>query len=416
MKKKTRLSMLGVLFTAMALAGCGEDTPANNDEPAETPVDNPNGNDTPAVETEADEITDITIDKHYVSLFYNNDPKVAYNDEVTLSPTVYPKKKGKRALVWTSSNPAVATVNENGKVSAVSAGTCEVTVSNKEGTASASIHVVVNNAEGQQLTFCNTTLNNIFKKQEAADFVIPDTIESYETYTETTTVGGKLANKHYFHQAIKTSKEKAFLELDFDEAETRTEYGSLVPSTLQYVFYTTDQFETYLFKSSGKTKNYYRANLSHFIGKEKLDALKDVCNNFFVSGEGIFNANYEDILGDDADGLIKSGYTEHYARDTQNPGYLAFDFMQSGTFGAGQEDAEELGIPLGTKINMSIKRNYLFEDYLLSGKAIEQVVTYKKDGKTCILKYVVDYYFKHDTEVVFPDKANFSQVDSASDL
>ena len=419
MAKKTRLSMLGVLFTAMALVGCKDkekEQPADdNNPPAEVPVDNPNANE-PAAEEEVDEITNITLDRHYLSLFYNNDPKVAYNDEVTLSPVVYPKKKGKRALVWTSSDPAIATVNEFGKVSAVSEGDCVVTVSNKEGTAKASINVYVNNAEGQQLTFCNTTLNNIYAKQESADFVIPDTIENYETYTETHTVGGTLAEKHYFHQAIKTSKSKAFLELDFDEQETRTEYGSLVPSNLQYVFYTTDQFETYLFKSSGKNKNYYRANLSHFIGKDKLDALKDVCNNFFVSGEAIFNGNYEDILGEVADGKIAAGYTEKYAKRTSEPGYLAFDFLQSGTFGAGPEDAEDLGIAVGTKINMSIANKFLFKDYLLAGRYIEQTVSYKKDGKTNVIKYVVDYYWAHDTEVVLPNKDNFTEVESASDL
>ena len=70
--KKTKLSMLGVLFTALALVGCKEtEQPADdNNTPAEVPADNPA--DVPAeVDEEVDEITNITFDKHYASLFYS---------------------------------------------------------------------------------------------------------------------------------------------------------------------------------------------------------------------------------------------------------------------------------------------------------------------------------------------------------
>ena len=76
----------------------------------------------------------------------------------TLSATVLPSDAYDRSLTWTSSNPSVATVNYNGRVTAVGIGSTIVTATTNDGTnISAACHVTV-------------------KSQMANDcFVIPDT-------------------------------------------------------------------------------------------------------------------------------------------------------------------------------------------------------------------------------------------------
>lgn len=76
----------------------------------------------------------------------------------TLSATVLPSDAYDRSLTWTSSNPSVATVNSNGRVTAVGIGSTIVTAITNDGTnISAACHVTV-------------------KSQMANDcFVIPDT-------------------------------------------------------------------------------------------------------------------------------------------------------------------------------------------------------------------------------------------------
>ena len=76
----------------------------------------------------------------------------------TLSATVLPSDAYNRSLTWTSSNPRVATVNSNGRVTAIGIGSTIVTATTNDGTnISAACHVTV-------------------KSQMANDcFVIPDT-------------------------------------------------------------------------------------------------------------------------------------------------------------------------------------------------------------------------------------------------
>ncbi len=76
----------------------------------------------------------------------------------TLSATVLPSDAHNKSLTWTSSNPRVATVNSNGRVTAVGIGSTIVTATTNDGTnISAACHVTV-------------------KSQMANDcFVIPDT-------------------------------------------------------------------------------------------------------------------------------------------------------------------------------------------------------------------------------------------------
>ncbi len=61
----------------------------------------------------------------------------------TLSPTVRPTNATNKAVTWSSSNSAVATVDDNGKVTAVSAGSASIIVKTVDGEKTASCRVTV---------------------------------------------------------------------------------------------------------------------------------------------------------------------------------------------------------------------------------------------------------------------------------
>ena len=70
-------------------------------------------------------VTGVTLDKSSVVL------KIGDAD-VTLTPTVAPIDATVKDVVWTSSNPNIATVDESGKVHAVAAGTVTITATSKQ--------------------------------------------------------------------------------------------------------------------------------------------------------------------------------------------------------------------------------------------------------------------------------------------
>ncbi|MGN0341631.1 MAG: Ig domain-containing protein [Roseburia sp.] len=62
---------------------------------------------------------------------------------VQLTATVTPDNATNKEVIWTSSNTGVATVDANGKVTAVANGTCTITVTTADGSKTATCTVKV---------------------------------------------------------------------------------------------------------------------------------------------------------------------------------------------------------------------------------------------------------------------------------
>ena len=87
--------------------------------------------------TVAQRVTVITLDKTALTL--------AEGQTATLSPTVSPSSANDKSLAWSSSNTGVATVDQNGQVTAVSKGSATIKATAKDGSGkSASCSVTVN--------------------------------------------------------------------------------------------------------------------------------------------------------------------------------------------------------------------------------------------------------------------------------
>lgn len=427
MKNKAKLSTLSLAILAMAISGCcnkaAEEENNNNSNPTEEkqePTNQENNEQyiAPIINNaEEDVIYRIDLNKNYASMFYNDKAGEEFNEEITLTPTVYPRKVGAREIVWKSSNPSVATVDENGKVKAVGEGTTEVTCANKDDSVKASVHIVVNNMNEVKIATCNARFDEIIAEQNKEDFKVPDVITCIEKYSKTVTKNGKVIEREEFTQSITTSLENAYLRLTADDCEWRCEDGSPKLSTQEYVFHTTDEFVSYLFKTSGLTNNYMKVNQSNFLGKEKIDALKDICKNFFISGEGILTDNYEDILFQDSSSWLKSTDTNmHYGRLANVPGQLAFDVKDTYNQTATREDESDLYIPYGTPYVLNVENRILFENYLLTGRDIVQSMVYTIGEDEYVNAVHLDNYYYTGAEIEIPNKDNYSLVDGIFDL
>lgn len=98
------------------------------------------------------EVESITINKTKLELLKGH--------EETLTAHVNPLNAYYKDIIWTSSNPSVATVDNNGKVTAINKGTAVITASSKDNKKSAQCTVTVTfiNVEGITLNKNNTTI------------------------------------------------------------------------------------------------------------------------------------------------------------------------------------------------------------------------------------------------------------------
>lgn len=93
----------------------------------------------------------LTLDKDQLSL--------VVDDTAIITPTYTPAvDTDSKKLTFTSSLPAIATVDPNGKITAKAAGSTVITVSNADGTAKATCTVFVKEKSGASLTLDKTTL------------------------------------------------------------------------------------------------------------------------------------------------------------------------------------------------------------------------------------------------------------------
>lgn len=88
----------------------------------------------------------VSIPTSGISLNVNSITLTKKGETKTLTATVSPKEATNKAVTWTSSDPSVATVDQNGKVTAVADGKTVITVKTKDGgmTASCTVTVKIN--------------------------------------------------------------------------------------------------------------------------------------------------------------------------------------------------------------------------------------------------------------------------------
>lgn len=143
--------------------------------------------------------TSITLNKNILSMTTGNTE--------TLSATVLPVGADISQFSWTSSNPSVATVEQNGTVTAKGIGSATITVTTNDGAASASCNVTVYETEVEDFetmpittstsaqnvnghwsywsfTNCNVTApgNQMCNGTQAVAMMLPSNIESDDTY------------------------------------------------------------------------------------------------------------------------------------------------------------------------------------------------------------------------------------------
>ena len=126
--KKTLLILLSILVVLFAFVACEDSVDyVLDNEPAPGPGPGPGPSPV--------HVTSVSLNKTELIL--------EEGDNETLTATVLPSDATNKKVTWTSNKPAVATVDANGKVTGVAAGTATITVTTEDGEKTATCAVTV---------------------------------------------------------------------------------------------------------------------------------------------------------------------------------------------------------------------------------------------------------------------------------
>lgn len=186
---------------------------------------------------------------------------MAPNATKELTATVYPTDAANKNVTWTSSNDAVATVDDTGHVTAVTVGTATITATTEDGGCTDTCVVTVTNNATKEVTMFVNTLHVVPNE----DYLIGYTTGSGHTYI----MSNALSDTSYLAaaEATKTTVDDVCGVTDTTSCITALSDGSAIPTTHQWYFgadadldFTTIQNRAtnyYLQRAAGSTAKTY---------------------------------------------------------------------------------------------------------------------------------------------------------------
>ena len=362
-------------------------------------------------------LEELRMSQSVASLYYSDAKgSNAFNEKKQLSVTGYPLKASVGKVTWSSSEPAVASVSEDGLVTALKEGVAIITATSEVGK-TATCRVVVNN-NNVLLSTVGKSAAKILATQKSADFEPITTLSMFEEYTFSKKRDGVELSRSKWYQYMWASINDAYFRIISNDQDVKTAGGSIVPSNTEYTFYTTKEYLSYVFCNSNGKSNYMYLDQAFLVdqGKTPFEGLGEILQSFFVSGSGIMTRQFSDILGQQQ---LDNGYGSPKYKGSfgENSGQFAFNAISKNGGTISADDEDDMGIPAGTMVQITDDIRYLWEDNLLTAKLLTETLTYELNGQSYEEVYAITYTYQgRGVELWWPEVANYSQVDSIFDL
>ena len=347
-------------------------------------------------------------------------------------------------LVFTSADPTIATVDENGTVRAVSVGQTTVEVSDKKHPdVKKTLPVTVYSpfvhapdpepdpeadpeaeAPTREPDELDALLDNLSKVDESGLTQIVD----HELYEKTVFKNGVQQTYGAWDQNLVASQDEAYFRIYETDGDTKTENGAMSFTDYEWIFYNNPYYDTYVFHQKGDVKNYYPVSMVEYMEEgNRTEPMLAILDNIFTSGRGVFTNtlenctinSYLDLAIQDYSNVDKNGFG--VVLDAENKpveGEVFFDcFYYPKDDVADQDDESRYGIPYGTVMKSEYHFSVTIRDNKLVGYSNHVITTYEFGGDQYREEYDIDHLFERITDenkdqfIVYPDISQYTLVD-----
>ena len=366
-------------------------------------------------------VKELTITEPTVSMFYSDFIRDKWNQQKQLEVSFKPSYATLGSVTWSSSDPSIAKVDQNGLVTALKQGAATITATSENGVSGTS-RVVVTNAN-IDISDAVASLNKIEQKQKSSEFEQPTTVYVREDYVFLKTKNGVVQSRDHYDERFWASTDQAYFRITSEDTSIKTAGGSVVPGFDSYVFYTTPYYFSYIYCMSDNKANYMVLDQSYLIreGKGPYNGLLECLGSFFTIGSKIMTNQFDNVLGTEVytdKEYNKDKQTKYFGTFGEDSGHVAL-YMEDKPVSSGltQDTEESLGIPHGTTALVNNKTGYLFENNLLVCETIVQTFAYEIAGEQWTAEFYINYYMQgRNVELYWPNSSDFTQVDSIFDL
>ena len=387
MNKKILLSSLAII--TMVLTGCNNKKSSSSSEQPDQPIP---------------EQFDIGIATNYksVGLFVEEQRQI----------TVLKEFKTPFKLKYTSLNPEIATVDENGLITAIAQGETQIAIQDLN-RKNAGVFVpvqVVNKLKNREAKPLWEAL------EPYAEAEVVDNFTDEEIYGKKIYKNGVMQKSMLWNQHMIYSKENAYFGIVETDLDSEVEGGSEAFSVQNWIFYTNEYYDTYTFHETGSAKTYYVAPTASYIGQDRTEPLMDLLDNLFTSGRAIYEQGFENYCLEYIIDL--TGYSNVKNQKTGSTGEGNLVFSCSITFDdsyADQDDESRYGIPYGTPMPTVQNMNYVIKNNKLVDAYYDITTTYTIGSDEYVERYDIAHHIESFTEgnpeLIYPNKDNFTLVD-----
>ena len=347
-----------------------------------------------------------------------------------LHVNVYPLDASESQLIYKSSKSSVASVDENGVVTAKGGGSATIKIYSKDNP-SAYDEVVVgveknkitaSDADGKkaQRKDVNEKLKNQKKVQKTKYMTNGenniDKVLVNNGYVITTTCDGE----HYYSERVRqnftASKSQGFFYFDINDIETRSPGGNPSFDNFGYYMFCNENFDAHAYKYSDSSAKRAYISAEDYIGKvDRIEVVMMMLDNIFTSQRKILTNQFDRALESDEFSALsasKGGYT--------NSGKSTISYSQSSSFDYTVKNSEEddLNIPAGTALKLTQGQSYFWQNGRIKAAYSITTFDYNLDGHHFIKteEGFTSVFIEKEVDIVYPNKDDFQEVGSFIEL
>ena len=347
----------------------------------------------------------------------------AYEDEIEeeghqITARILPVKAHDTKIVYKSADPSVATVNENGLVLGVSAGTTTISVMPEGKPDQAKdVHVFVMREASNEVMSPKFAEQLQYQKDHFVEnvdedgdkyytptrFVEDEHRDQYFYVIDDPTLPSdqqtkKLIRGYHENEVYEGDAENGYFGIKGINYDVKVEDGNYAYANYAWLIHNDDTYETHVYHISGSTRNVLSIPTQGYIGQERLEPVLVTLGLMFNNGRRLVTSSFQSILSSGDLGDFDR-YSSYITRCGYNDdGYVSYRLEQLSYSGndtvIDAEDETTYEIPAGTPYVVDVIIEYTW-----------------KDGVAVGLNYYVDYTYTDERDPYYINEDGSIRVD-----